>query len=278
MNQKAHKWIGSCLLGIVPSILLMVLSNSDIKHVNTFILWVLGTIYLVFIWRFGFWDYFIKKFKSINKFIYKCVIFAMAICLTLVGFFLLPFQIADVRLTNSVNAILEEANTITITSLGQKNDSSNGYDIWIEGISIDDNDYNLYEIKLPEGWDFKEDRPFYSQKKESSIIIPISAKNDFGVMIRRGPSAGKILISINQYSKVIDLYSDELIQRNEIDLADVVSSNLNISVSTVEIILYDIAYLVILVMLSLIVSMWIGAFSLREKKLKSAEVSDDRKN
>lgn len=277
MQQKMKtssigKLIFSIVLSIACTITLMFTSQSNLHDKNTVCLWILACIYLFLFWEFLFWGYDMKKFMLLKRAGRKAVLIFATIILAVVGFFAFPFQYDKVVVENNCRKILLGEQTIQIKTLGEKNEKSEGYDVWLEGIRVDGKDYNLYEIALNKDWDYEEDRPFTDKKDAKAISISLDVKKDYDVMFRRGPQAGKIEVTVGETSKEIDLYAEKEEQRYKLDLEGIIAENLHIQEKATEEAGYSIAYIVLLLGGSFTLVMWIYAALAKEKHIKQKEM------
>lgn len=277
MQQKMKissvgKLIFSIVLSVACTMILIFTSQSNLHDKNTVCLWILACIYLFLFWEFLFWKYDMKKFISLKRLGRKIVLAFVTIILATVGFFTFPFQYEKVVAENNYKKALLGEQTIHIKALGEKNEKSDGYDVWLEGIRVDGKDYNLYEIDLNKDWEYKEDRPFTDEKDAKAISILLNVKKDYDVMLRKGPQAGKIEITVGQTSKVIDLYAEKEEQRYKLDMEGIVAANLHIQENATEKVCYSIAYIVLLLAGSFTLVMWIYTALAKEKHIKQKEM------
>lgn len=277
MQQKMKtssigKLIFSIVLSVVCTMILMFTSQSNLHDKNTLCLWILACIYQFLFWEFLFWKYDMKKFMLLKRMGRKIVLIFATIILAAVGFFVFPFQYGKVVVENNCKKALLGEQTIQIKALGEKNEKSDGYDVWLEGVWVDGKDYNLYEIALNKDWDYKEDRPFTDEKDAKAISVSLDVKKDYDVMFRRGPQAGKIEVTVGETSKEIDLYAEKEEQRYKLDLEGMIAENLHIQESATAEVGYSIAYFVLLLAGSFTLVIWIYTALAKEKHIKQKEM------
>ena len=257
---------------------LIVTSKSNLHIINTACLWGLGCMYLAIGWYFLFWKYDIAQYVKIRNHTRQCVILLCSLLITGVLFCVLPFKQGMVLKNHYYQSVLADNQTIQIRVLGEKNQDSAGYQVWLEGIRFGGSDYNLYELQLPAGWEFREDRPYTDQQAASELFAPLSAEADYTLMLRRGPDAGMAELAIGSSSAVVDLYAQQEEQRAEVDLKTLILNGYQPQASLWERILYNTAYLLVLWLLAFTCSIFLFRFCVREKHLKDTEGRHENKN
>lgn len=193
-----------------------------------------------------------------------------SLLITGVLFSVLPFKQGMVLTSNFYEKELTKHQTMTIRTLGEKNPNSGGWQVWLEGIRFDNRYYNLYEIPLPEGWEFRDDRPYTQQQAVSELNIPFAAKRDYTVMIRRGPDAGMVEAVIGENAAVFDLYAEEE-QKSQLDLKRIILKDFQPTASLPERLLYNTAYIMALWLAAFTFSICLFSFLVKEKHLKDTE-------
>ena len=266
--MKIRQWFSSILLSVIPVIMMAATSWFYKQDINNCILWGLGLVYLILIWKFGFFGYFITKYNNISSKSRKITVIILGLAIAIVLMFLLPFKLDDVRRHNIIEKSIKSADCLRVESTNKSNVNSSGNIIWIEGIQLDGKDINLYELPIESGWEFKEDRPYIDNGSLSGVNIPVGRTEKIKVFMRKGPDNGIAKISIGGLETQLDLYSSEFEQRSQINLYDLLGESLVIKSSTLATVVYYVAYGITLLMMSFIVSLWILAFALRERKLK----------
>lgn len=251
-------------------------SNSNLQFINVVFLWNLGILYLAIIIYAIFLKRCFAKFLKIRRKGRKIIIILLSVVIVAVAFKCLPFSITNVTKNNFLKKEVLGKTNVVITALGEKNDRSKGYEVWLEGVKVDKTDYNLYEINLEKGWDWNDGRPFYEENKKSSISFTINAKDRCVFLTRKGPNMGKVKVQIGKISTVYDLYSAHNDDRYKLDLEKMV--NVDNLYSKMDECIYDVCYLIILWILSFIISFNTLAFALREQKLKVMEEKNDCTN
>lgn len=266
------KLILGILAGIVCTVILMITSESDLRDTNTVCLWVLAGVYLCVFWNLLFGKYDMEKFFDIKKSGRKVFLVFISLVLTAVFFFSFPFQYKKVVESNTCSKAILGDQTITLEITGEKNEKSTGYDVWLEGIKVDGKDYNLYEIDLPENWEYKEDRPFTNEKKAGVVTIKLDAKKSYDIMLRKGPQAGKVKVSIGKNSQEIDLYEEKEEQHFKVDINKIVTENIKIDGSLGGEVCYSIVYIILLWAGSFTLIMWLYSMLAKEKHIKEKEM------
>ncbi len=197
-KTKKKKILVSVVTSICSTAALILTSNSDLQVINTRCLWVLGCIYLALGWYFLFWNYDLAQFATIRNRMRQVIVVFCSVLIACFLFTVLPLKQGMILKNQYYQKELAGSQTAQIRTLGEKNQKASGYQVWLEGIRFGGSDLNLYELQLPEGWEFREDRPYTQQQAESELIIPLSAEPDYTLMIRRGPDAGMVKVTIGR--------------------------------------------------------------------------------
>ncbi len=280
MKEKAKKKkiLVSVITSICSTAALILTSNSDLQVINTRCLWVLGCIYLALGWYFLFWNYDLAQFATIRNRMRQVIVVFCSVLIACFLFTVLPLKQGMILKNQYYQKELAGSQTAQIRTLGEKNQKASGYQVWLEGIRFGGSDLNLYELKLPEGWEFREDRPYTQQQAESELIIPLSAEPDYTLMIRRGPDAGMVKVTIGDKTSVVDLYAEQAEKRAEVDLKQVLLNGYQPHAFLWERVLYNAAYILNLWMLAFTGSVVLFRFCVREKHLKNTEEHHENKN
>ena len=266
----------SILDGIFSIAVLMVTSRTYLGSVNTVCLWTFACIYLILFNYFAFGKYAIGKLKKSN---HKRKIIIVSFVITLILFFVLPFRYKDILNNNYFLTQSLNNQTVIVEPLGEKNELSTGYQICIEGIKEDGQDYNLFNISLPDKWEFIGGRPVTESFQAMPLTVTLDAEESYSIMIRRGPSTGKAKISIGSKSAVIDFYQETEQLRAEINLKAIIMQDGGYPKHLVAQIAYNIIFLQIVAEISLVFTVWLICFLEKERKLKEKEMNGNaRKN
>jgi len=174
--------------------------------------------------------------------IYLSISFVLSLILLIV----MPFKLNNIIDNNIIERNMLNTDTITFITTGEKNPLSSGYDIWLEGIRVNNQDYNLYDLALPDSWTFVEDRPLSTTAQVSSIVIDLPKMSEYIIYMRKVPSGGIVQIELNGMSMKYDLYNENSIQRNIVDLSTLLLAQYTIS-SYEYIIFYLIAWILYLI-------------------------------
>lgn len=210
---------------ILTSLLLILIlaytSESNIFITNTLCLWILGFVYFFLYLRLVF-DKSAEKFLKLKK-KGNVILIVLLSSILLCGF--LPIRFQKIIDENMIERGMRSTK-ITIEALGEKNAESQGYEVCLEGIRINGvEDYNLYNIKLNQDWDFVDGRPTYLKQIKSNIKIDLGYIKTYEIIMRKNESAGKVNIKIGPNEYEYDLYSKEEDSRNSIDLSKVFLQN-----------------------------------------------------
>ena len=277
-KSKKNKIRVSVLTSICSIIALIFTSESDLHVVNTFCLWVLGCIYLALGWYFLFWNYDRTQFAKIRNRTRQSMVLLCSLLITGFLFSVLPLKQGIVLSKQYYQKERKANQTIRVRTLGEKNPKASGYQVWLEGIRFDGRDFNLYELQLPAGWEFREDRPYTEQQAESELVVPLSEQPDYTLMLRRGPDAGMVELAVGDRAVVVDLYAKQEEQRAEVDLEKIILNGYQPQAFLWERILYNAAYLLTLWLLAFTGSVVLFRFCVREKHLKDTEGHHENKN
>lgn len=268
-KQRKIHLISSFIIGMSTILILIITSKTKFRDINTICLWILSGCYLVAFNYFGFWNYVVRKWKKSKN---KREIIVNIIMIMLILFVFLPFKYNNVIDNNYFLDNYLDNQKIDIIPLGEKNEQSLGYQIWLEGIREDDKDYNLYNLVLTDGWEYVEERPFTDGMQTGALSFTLNADSSYDIMIRRGPNAGKAEIRIGGKSSIFDFYQKVDEQRAVIDIKKIILQNGGYNGSFVEKLIYNFAFIEIIAEISAVISVWYVSFVEKEKKLKEKEV------
>lgn len=221
--QKKRKLIYiliSLFLSIVLNLILIYLVRSNMDSMNTVCLWGLGSIYLAAFFYLILYKcsaYSIRKNKSLFL-----SITSISVLVTFILLFLLPFRFGQVLKSNVLEKLLNKNSKIEIEVLNQKNENSAGNAVWLEGIIVDNKDYNLYEIPITDGWERIDGRIAAMDFNAEKLTVDLPAHDIFSIMFRHQNDAGMIRIKIGNYEHTYDLYHTEFDQRAELDLSNLI--------------------------------------------------------
>lgn len=218
-NLKKIKYI---LVSLSCIIILILTTKSNIIITNTFCLWTLGFLYLSLFLIFIF-DKMNKKFSKIER---KSGIYILVSIISLFVCWLMPFRYNDIVDDNIVQQSMRNNSNIIIEALGEKNDTSQGFEVCLEGIRMNGQDYNLYNIKLNDGWQFVDGRPIHKGQLKSRIQIDLGNVNTYEIMLRKNQNAGKVYVKIGKNGYIYDLYSKKPIQHYTIDISKIFLQNI----------------------------------------------------
>lgn len=269
MNRKRKVLCLDILIGTVVILTMAVVSKTNTYNVNTVCLWVMATVYYIIILYFGLyiyakrqWDMFTIKQRTV------LVVATISVAVTM--FLILPFRLNDILRQNFLEKEVVLNNEYVISAVGEKNAKSSGYDVQIESVQIDGRDKNLYELVIPSDWQYVDDRPFYSSDKASHINISFDAENMYNLAFRTGPSAG--VVEIKKCNKVVryDLYSENQGQRN-VEFNDLIDTSRLEQPSIFETLLYNVAYMFVIFVLTTIVLTFFVNLIIRERRLDAAK-------
>lgn len=240
MKKNKKNYIISFIASLLIMICLIVLVKSNIFILNTFCLWLLGFFYI-----FGISSYFfrqISKFNIKNGSYIKRIIIGIIFCVILI--LILPINYFDILKKNQTEKLFFRNYTFEIEAIGEKNIESSGYIVCLEGIVIDGMDYNLYEIPLNESWKFIDSRPYSDSLTKSKIVVSKKQGSNIKIMFRKQDNAGKVKISVGNMNYTYDLYNNDYIQREELDLTKLISIDRDKLI--INQIIFNIIYFIIL--------------------------------
>lgn len=222
-KDSINKFKSTIYIFVALSLVLILIytSESNILVANTFFLWVLGFVYYFLYLRFVFDKFFNDFFEFEKKGNVILIVFLSSIMLC----WLLPFRFQSIINENAIESGMEDTK-ISIEALAEKNAESKGYEVCLEGIRVNGNkDYNLYNIKLNDGWDFVDGRPIYLKKVKSNINIDLGDIKTYEILMRKNENSGKVKIKIGINEYVYDLYSKEEKPREILDLSKIFLQN-----------------------------------------------------
>lgn len=277
-KAKKKKILVSVITSICSIAALIITSKSDLHVVNTFCLWILGCVYLALGWYFLFWNYDLAQFAKIRNRTRQFMVVFCSLLITSFLFTVLPLKQGMVLKNQYYHKELAGNQTVQIRTLGEKNQQAAGYQVWLEGIRYSGMDFNLYELQLPEGWEFREDRPYTQQQAESELTVPLSQEPDYTLMLRRGPYAGMVELMVGGRAAVVDLYAEQAEQRAEVDLKEIILNGYQPHAFLWERVLYNLAYLLSVWLFAFTGSIVLFRFCVREKHLKDTEGHHENKN
>lgn len=217
LKKKGLKKIASILIAAFLISCLCILSKANLFRINTVCLWILGGVYLTFIFYFGIFGCFVKTVTDRRTGI-RYMIYAGVLSLLLI--FFLPIRYGTVLKENLLDRFWYQGEGIVVESTKEKNENSLGYAVWIEGIVQDGKDFNLYEIPLSEGWRFEEGRIVSDAIEAEPLLLKLPEKNPYRIFFRKQEDAGCVRIRIGDFERVVDLYQKEYEQRFEMDWND----------------------------------------------------------
>ena len=212
MNKEKNLWfwIASFVFTIIPVIILICVTRSDLKHTNTICLWILGAVYLLLLWRYAFFVYFLNRFYRIKRSFSRYCVISLSVAGLIFGLLLLPFHLGNVIKTNIASHYLLENQSFQLINTGEKNPNSPGQEVCIEGITIDGSNYNLFDIPAADGWEYVDNRPVSLDGSSAPLEINLNAKYKYGIMLRQGPDKGIARIQIGDLiDEKIDLYLEK---------------------------------------------------------------------
>ena len=207
------------IISIVVSILLVLgvifSTEANLNLINNVCLYILAGIYLYCIMYFVIYKCFLKN-KTIDS---KQVFITVIVSVGFVVF--MPFHYSEMVKQNRIQKIEQEETSIQI-SPGSKNANSKNNEIYIESIKIEQNDYNMYEIELTDGWEFVDGRPYTNQMDAKPIQINFNKNADVEIYVRKNANSGMINIKYCGFEKDFDLYSEKEIKKERINLDSVI--------------------------------------------------------
>lgn len=274
VKSKKRKIVTSIIMGVFCCVVLLVTSKADISDINTRCLWFLGMIYLMVFNYFIFWEFDIKYATGRRV----PVKISVSIGLTILLFTILPFRYDKVVRNNFFLTHYLENQLITIQPIANAAETESGHEIWLEGVTVDGKDYNIYEIPLAEGWDYVEGRPYTNMESVAPLTFELTAKESYDIMIRKGPNAGTAKISIGDKSRVFSFYSETNEQRACVDIKELFLKDFSVD-NVIGRIFYNCILFLVLFELAFTIMTWMFIFAYREKKLKEKELKkNDREN
>lgn len=251
LKNNKYKNILYILVSLLTVVALSYTTKSNVSIPNTFWLWALGVLYLSLYLIFVA-DKIIKSIILLKR---KTYILLLSIILSIVACWLLPFHYQDIVNANKIELGMKDE-TLFIEALGDKNPKSKGNEVCIEGIKINRKDYNLYNLHLNDDWDFVDARATYLGNKTSQISLELDYRNKYEIKFKKTNNSGKVKIKMGKYEQVYDLYSDEPVQYDNIELKKAFLNN-EIETSNIQEGIFYLLYFLIIEILILTVGVHI---------------------
>jgi hypothetical protein len=103
--------------------------------------------------------------------------------------------------------IHEKPISITITATGDKNENSNGSEVWITEIKLDGNLYDMSSIKYTDNWEFRNGALLSYKDRPASLNLVLPGSNKLEVTLLKHDWSGLVSIDYGDRNETIDLYS-----------------------------------------------------------------------
>lgn len=235
-------------------------TDSNIFIINTGCLWLLGFIYLFIVL------YCIASHKIKDIVDHAFLFWAVSVVVSVFMMCILPFQYSKVLANNIFEKKMIQSKNLIIEPLDEKNENSSGYTVCIEGIVLDGVDYNMYEIPLSDGWEFVDGRPC-AEGMAGKLNIDVSKTDNYKLLVRKNQESGKIRVYMDGDSRVYDLYGEEAVDRETLDLSLIAETERNGQTSVGKEIIYYICYFVVLFSITVLA----GFYYLKYKNRKNVE-------
>ncbi|SDN35080.1 hypothetical protein SAMN04487897_102602 [Paenibacillus sp. yr247] len=97
--------------------------------------------------------------------------------------------------------------TVEVTATGNKNNNSNGAEVWLTAINIDGNSLVLSSLQHPEGWEFKEGALLSYKDQPSTIKLSLPQGKKVSLQFLKHDWSGEVLIKDGFNQEIVDLFS-----------------------------------------------------------------------
>lgn len=97
---------------------------------------------------------------------------------------------------------------VTIEATGEKNQASQGTEVWIKSIQIDDKSIDLQALVEDNEWEFKNGKLVSYQNQPKQLSQLLECKDSIKIELVKHPYSGKAIVSIGNESSELDLYSN----------------------------------------------------------------------
>lgn len=109
---------------------------------------------------------------------------------------------------------LPQQSTLEITATGEKNPDSLGSEVWIQSIIISpDQKIEFDKLSKSEGWEIKDKSLFSYQNQPASIKWSGWLNKNLSIALTSHPWSGKVLFRWNGTEQIVDLYSQDYVQK-----------------------------------------------------------------
>lgn len=214
---KKQKTISNtAILTLIELTLIMCVVEANVYIINNLCLWILACTYLIL---FRYSILYGISLKCWKKYQNRMLSIVVSVFLSLLLIAVLPFDYLGVLKVNSLEKAMLMNDTIVLTPENNKDKR----EITIEGIKVNGQDYNLYDISLEEGWEFIDGRPtcIMTNEEVRPLTIYLGKGNKYEIMLRKNQKAGSVRIACGSRSSVYNLYSDIDSNREIINLESV---------------------------------------------------------
>lgn len=100
-----------------------------------------------------------------------------------------------------------QATEIEIVAKGEKNISSQSTEVWITGVTVDNNEEDLHRFEHPGYWEIREDALLSTTNQPAEVKLNFPPAENINISFLKHDWSGIILIKDGQEKKEIDLYS-----------------------------------------------------------------------
>lgn len=197
--KKIQTIITGIIIACIMNFFLFNLFYVDLKGKTEYSIFIYFLISLLLM-TIGFYmfRYTISRLKVMDK---KSVI--ILILASLLFSTLLIISVPIKHLSLAQNTSLE------IKVLGEKNASSSGNEVWVNGLYIDDNKVDWNNVAFSEGWILKDNIVPFSYQNGETIKWEGKIKKNIKIEFVNHAWSGKVEVFTNGKSEIVDLYNSE---------------------------------------------------------------------
>lgn len=96
---------------------------------------------------------------------------------------------------------------MNIEAMGEKNEASQGTEVWIKSIQVDDRLIDLQSLAQEGGWEFKNGKLVSYENQPQQLSEMLEYMDSIKIELIEHPYSGKAVISINDEVEEVDLYN-----------------------------------------------------------------------
>ncbi len=145
--------------------------------------------------------------------------------------------------------IFKDYKNISITSLKDKNELSQGTEVWITSVIVDNNNIDLENIKHDDNWIYTSNCLVFVGNEASEVNLKVPLYSEVKISFMKHPYSGKVLVKNSDVEKEYDLYSE--------NSNNIMYNSVNKNIPLFSILLNSIIYLVITLIILFIVNKFV---------------------